>query len=220
MDGFSSLLEVRRRSQKRTEALSTAAGVLERVGSGETLAGYWRDIYTDAQGRVLEQTPWRHNLVVDVFANLTAGLCIADGHGGYGATYKGVQYLAVGDNDAGVTNVNAGVTTAHGDSELHHEIYRVGISSAYFADNSGNSVNSAQPNFGVTATIPLGQPAAFSGTTINLLEFGLFGGNGIAVPTNHAEHGLMIDRVVHGTIQKPVGLNGDFALTRIVTILF
>lgn len=209
------LPEIRRRSElsaaRAAERLLRAAHEpLGREHAAPAIAGYWRDVYA-RDGKVLEVTDFQHNLVVNIFANLVAALCMGNGSGGIGTTYSGIQYMAFGTNVAFAGSPPGETTTEQaGDVGLLQEIYRQVVGSAYFVNSSGAQVTSGTtPNLAISTTVPVGAANAA------LAEFGLFGGNATAA----AGSGFMVDRVTHAIINKPSG-SGDFELTRIVTLIF
>jgi hypothetical protein len=193
---------------------------------GPLIQGLWRDIMRDSQGKLIEVTPWKSNLVVNIFANLAALLTAGNGVGGLGTTWDGVQYMVVGSgltawDTGGVPSPNAG------DTNLINEIARK-LVTAQMVDSSGNVI--ASPTYS-TATNRLLITATFNVGEANgtLREWGLVGGNASGTPTIPATgtangavsgYGFMVDRVTHAAINKLSGVGNDFSLTRLVTLIF
>lgn len=193
---------------------------------GPFMLGVWRDIYRDAQGRIIEITPWKSNLVVNIFANLAALLTMGNGVGDIGSTFAGVQYMVVGTglsawDTGGVPSPNAN------DTNLVNEIARK-LVTAQMVDSSGNVISS--PTYS-TATNRLLITSTFNTGEANgaLREWGLVGGNATGSPTIPATgtangavsgYGYMVDRVTHAAINKLAGVGNDFSLTRQVTLIF
>jgi hypothetical protein len=199
---------------------------VEELRQQNPIVGVWRDIYRNAQGEIIEATPWRSNLVVNIFANLAALLCAGNGAGGIGTTTAGFQYMVVG---TGLSAWDTGGTPSPSatDTNLINEIARKAVT-VQMVDSSGNVISS--PTYStstnrvlVTATYNVGEANG------QLREWGIVGGTATSSPTipNNGTaqgatgpYGFMVDRVTHAVINKLSGPTNDFSLTRLVTIIF
>ena len=183
----------------------------ERVDKVVHPEGVWRDIRIDQDGRIIQFDDWKHNLVVTSFATLLALLTLANGSGGLGATYAGVQYLALGTGNSS-WDTSGVPSPSLSDVALVTEPSSGNFRKIVTAQNVDGSNNvSATPTNRVlcSATFNLGEANGA------LREWGLFGGNA----STTAGSGYMIDHVTHSVINKPSG-GSDFTLVRQVTLIF
>jgi len=159
-----------------------------------TVKGIYKDELLDAGGRVLFDSGWKSNLIVLRCRMLIAGFMKNE------ARVLGIQTLQFGRGleswDANPPAAPDPLTTTLVDKTPF--VLSSGPSLVLqYLDNADN-VLAAGPStrIQIVATLGPGQPAAVTGNTYPLREFGLFGKLG--------DQDFMIDYVVHAVIQKDI----------------
>lgn len=151
--------------------------------------GIFKDVIRK-NGKVVAETEWKHNLVVQSVTKLIAALV-------GGKMTSGNLYWAVGSGDASWSADGADVKPTLGETQLTNEIGRKKISDEsiefYTADNKPVAEGEISNRLHITAM--------FNENECNgdWREFGLFGGDDASVMVNT---GIMIDKKHHGLISK------------------
>jgi hypothetical protein len=202
---------LRRQAQQQPQLDAAGLPFLERAAVIPVVDGFWRDVITYPDGRVV-RSDWQHNLVVNTFAELVAQLVMGNGVGtGPNATYLGVTYMALGTGNSSWDTSGPAAPNLT-DTQLVAEPstgnFRK-LCTAQMVDSNGNVTASLTNRVLCSTTFNAGEANG------KLREWGLFGGNATAT----ANSGLMIDHVTHPLIDKS-SLSNDFALTRQVTLIF
>jgi len=168
------------------------------------LSGYYRDVLRDRAGRVLTDSGWRSNLIVQNCNRLLAALM--KGQTGM----SGILYWAIGEGQSGWDSEHP--RPGFSDDRLYAELLRQEISPVemvYLDDEN-------QPSEEISHRLQIS--AEFRGEDIvtdgfqPLREFGLFGGNATSDP----DSGLMVDYVIHPRID----LTADVTLARRLRLTF
>ena len=161
------------------------------------MIGEWKDYLVHPDGR-RELVDEGRNLIVNG-AFIVVAMCLKQD-----PAFAGVMYWALGDGntvdtagwDAGVL---AGTTVpVKTDAALANEIFRKAVLPAdiTFVDGAGNLSGTPTNRLKITVTFLEAEPSA--GGTVNLREWGLYGGNA----TGAAGSGYLINRKVHKTYAK------------------
>ena len=153
--------------------------------TNQLIKGYYCDTLTDSQGRVLCDSSWRSNLIVQNCNLFLAGLMKQ--HQGI----QGILYLAIGEgeDDWDSSRPSPLLTT----SRLAREVARKALTEDHivYLDNTNEPMETSSNRLEVTAEFS-GEEFASNGPK-HLREFGLFGGDA----TNETDSGFMIDYVIH-----------------------
>lgn len=157
---------------------------------GSTMQGIYRDILKDPTHRVIYDSGWNSNTIVDQCRILLAGFMRRD-------TSSGIQYLAVGRgeevwDDDGIPDTNPSTTIALVNQAADPPVANLDF---VYLNEAGNTVAEATQRIQITGTLGPGYPVPLGGgTTYPLREFGLFGRFGST--------DFMINCVRHPVIHK------------------
>lgn len=163
-------------------------------------AGEYRDVLIDGEGRILFESPWRRNLIVNTLRKLLAAHIKGDTQG------KPIAYWAIGAGQASWDG--GGALPSDADRRNLVQLYR---------ETGRKTVPAGQIKFlGGTLTNQLEIRSEFtagdiSGADKSLREFGLFAGGSSA-----ANSGLLINHRIHPRIDMQAG----FTLQRTLRLTF
>lgn len=161
------------------------------------MRGIYRDVVREPGGRMLADTGWRENTIVDSAWPLIAGLLKND------PGLRGILFWAVGAGRAAWDTAHASVDNAT--VRLVDEVDRLPVGSMVYMGRDGS------PSLSPTACIEVG--AAFTwGQDRVLREFGIFGGD--ATPSRNS--GTLINYVIH----PPLSIASGASLTRRLRFTF
>ena len=179
---------------------------MERVGI--FLKGMYRDILTAGDGRVLYDSGWTANTIVDRCRILLAGLMKNE------SSTSGIQFLAVGqgledwDDTTGPPPSDPATTTTDLVTRYNPPIPVNRLSLAYLDENAAVVVNPTN-RLQITATLEPGYPPPLASlNTYPLREFGLFG--------NFEGNDYMINNIRHPVIHKDAATT----LVRVIRLYF
>lgn len=160
---------------------------MQKTKANVRIDGMFKDIIRCGD-KVVEETPWTHNLVVQSVTNLIAAQIS-------GKMGSGNLYWAVGSGDTSWDAEGADVKPTLGETQLTNEIGRKKITDTdiefYTADN--------QHSDDITNRLHITSMFTEEECNGNWREFGLFGGDDAGVMVNT---GIMIDKKHHGLISK------------------
>lgn len=173
----------------------------KKVFKNHTPAGEFRDILFDPDGKLVWETPWQHNLIVDALRRLLAALVKGDALG------EPLSFWAVGTGeevwDDGTLPPEAARRTR---TTLFNETGRKAIPAGQITFMGGPFTNRLEITMEfTTADIPGGA------TDWRLREFGLFAGG-----TTTAGSGILINHRIHPRIDLQAG----FTLQRTLRLTF
>lgn len=152
------------------------------------MRGTYRDVVREPRGRMLADTGWRENTIVDSAWPLIAGLLKND------PGLRGILFWAVGVGRAAWDTAHASVDT--GAVRLVDEVDRLAVAAGAMHYVGAN----ANPSLAPTACIEVG--AAFTWRQDRVLrEFGVFGGD--ATPARGS--GTLINHVIHPRMEIAAG---------------
>jgi hypothetical protein len=172
---------------------------VERIAA--PLRGIYRDIVTGRDGRVVHDSGWNANTVVDSCRTLLAGFV-------RNASAGGISFLAVGQGEPTWDSSGAPAPDPATTNDLVNRFSETVPAADLVLEylDAGDNVTGTPTNrLQVTATLPPGFPAALPGlSTYPLREFGLFGSldgadlmiNCIRHPVIHKDEGSSLIRVV------------------------
>ena len=176
---------------------------MEKVGL--LLKGMYRDVLTDGDGRVLYDSGWASNTIVDCCRILLAGFMKNE-------SSSGIQFLAVGqglttwDTTAGPP---APDPTATDLVAPYHEKFQVHQSDMAYLNEKDKVVVNPTQRLQITLTLKAGDPQPEEPLqTYPLREFGLFG-------TFNGED-YMINSIRHPVIHK----DANATLVRVIRLYF
>ncbi|HMS82458.1 MAG TPA: hypothetical protein PKD12_02260 [Nitrospira sp.] len=158
------------------------------------LQGFYRDQVCNSQNRMIWDSGWRANRIVESCNELLAALMKRE------PGVSGILYWAVGEGAAAWDSLMP--SPSAGDRKLSAEVARKALSveNIAFLDENNQIVDEATPRLQISAAFTRGELGG-EGPRF-LREFGLFGGNA----TNAANTGWMIDYVIHPRIQLSEGM--------------
>jgi hypothetical protein len=152
------------------------------------MQGVYRDVLRDRRGRMVMDSGWRRNTIVDVAWPLIAGLLKND------PGLRGILFWAVGAGRAAWDT--ARTSAARGTVRLTQEVDRMPVApeEIRYIGSDGSPATDPAP------CIELG--VAFSWREARVLrEFGLFGGAATPSPGS----GILINYVIHPSVAVPAG---------------
>ena len=175
-----------------------------KLGPRPLLQGYYCDRLCDSQSRMIWESGWRANRIVEGCNELLAALMKRE------PGISGILYWAVGEGAVAWDNLMP--SPSADDRELSAEVARKAMSAAdiVFLDEHNQVVEGPTPRIQITAAFT--REELGGGASRFLREFGLFGGNA----TNAANSGWMIDYVIHPRIEISEGMT----LTRSLHLAF
>lgn len=171
------------------------------------IKGIYRDCLYGADGRLLYDSGWRDNKIVNSCHILLAHLM--KGGGNNPSKQTGIAFLQVGSGDQSwdasipaVDDQTAALTTPY--------VEKYSLDLIYLQPGSNPPIQSEQPTRCIQASVTLApnSPSVADGQLALLREFGLFGRAG------NTEY--MIDCVRHPLIQK----DSTMTLTRVIRLTF
>lgn len=142
---------------------------MEKVGS--PLKGIYRDLVKEPDGRIIHDSGWVHNTIVEQCRILLAGFMRND-------PSDGIQYLAVGQGLAAWDDdgTPAPDPAATGLVTPYSPPIPAGELTMSYLDETNNEVSAATSRLQITAIMEPGYPVPLAPlTTYPLREFGLFG---------------------------------------------
>jgi hypothetical protein len=160
----------------------------------KAIDGRYQDELRDTQGRLLWQSGWRSNRIVNSCSRLLAALMKGE------AGMQGLRYWAVGQGEGSwdVTLLNP----QPANTQLTSEVARLPLSAEHVKYIDGENAPSATPTNCLEVTVDIeGSRLVGSGFRF-LREFGLFGGDATEAPNS----GLMINQVIHPRIDMAPGM--------------
>jgi len=169
-----------------------------------TPQGMWRDILMDANNRVVQDSGWLANTIVDRCRSLLAGFMKNE-------SSAGIQYLAVGQGmtDWDISGVPAPDPTATDLITRYSPTITVTPSDMVFLDETNSPLPGPTNRLQITVTLAPGYPAPIAPlSTYPLREFGLFG--------NFGGVDYMINSVRHPVIHK----DESATLVRVMRLVF
>jgi hypothetical protein len=169
----------------------------EEIRVSDAFQGEHRDVLLDANGRVVWESPWEHNVIVDTARSLIAALLKGDSQGAAIARWAVGAGEAVWDQSAPPPDAIRRTR-----SQLFAETGRKTIAAGQIIFLGGTLTNRLEITSSfTTADVPAGP----------LREFGLFAGG-----TNAANTGVLVNHRVHPRIDMQAG----FTLQRTLRLTF
>jgi hypothetical protein len=170
----------------------------------KAINGRYQDVLRNAQGRLLWQSGWRSNRILNNCSRLLAALMKGE------AGIQGLRYWAVGQGerrwDATLPNPQLAST------QLTSELVRLPLSAEQITYIDSQNAPSATPTNRLQVTVDIDGSTLVSSGFQPLREFGLFGGDA----TETANSGLMINQVIHPRID----IAPDMTLSRTLHLTF